>query len=110
MVEGKQLQIRGGTYRLNDQGAENIIQKGTETTHEQAKAKVQVSYMMRNLLMLVVGIVGVALPHFHWLAVLLPFVFPRIVIYLMQIFKIVDVNEPVSDVQNEPEGRENKTE
>ena len=86
------------------------IQKGTETTHEQAKAKVQVSYMMRNLLMLVVGIVGVALPHFHWLAVLLPFVFPRIVIYLMQIFKIVDVNEPVSDVQNEPEGRENEIE
>ena len=31
MVEGKQLQIRGGTYRLNDQGTENIIQKGTET-------------------------------------------------------------------------------
>lgn len=31
MVEGKQLQIRGGTYRLNDQGTENIIQKGTGT-------------------------------------------------------------------------------
>lgn len=31
MVDGKQLQIRGGTYRLNDQGTENIIQKGTET-------------------------------------------------------------------------------
>jgi predicted DNA-binding protein (UPF0251 family)/predicted Fe-Mo cluster-binding NifX family protein len=31
MVEGKQLQIRGGTYRLNDPGTENIIQKGTGT-------------------------------------------------------------------------------
>ena len=31
MVDGKQLQIRGGTYRLNDPGTENIIQKGTET-------------------------------------------------------------------------------
>ncbi len=31
MVDGKQLQIRGGTYRLNDQGTENIIQKGTGT-------------------------------------------------------------------------------
>ena len=31
MVDGKQLQIRGGTYRLNDQGTEKIIQKGTGT-------------------------------------------------------------------------------
>ncbi len=31
MVDGKQLQIRGGTYRLNDPGTENIIQKGTGT-------------------------------------------------------------------------------
>ena len=30
LVDGKQLLIRGGNYRLNDQGTENIIQKGTE--------------------------------------------------------------------------------
>ena len=29
LVDGKQLLIRGGNYRLNDQGTENIIQKGT---------------------------------------------------------------------------------
>ena len=29
LVDGKRLLIRGGNYRLNDQGAENIIQKGT---------------------------------------------------------------------------------
>ena len=28
LVDGKQLLIRGGNYRLNDQGTENIIQKG----------------------------------------------------------------------------------
>ena len=30
LVDGKQLLIRGGNYRLNDQGTEKIIQKGTE--------------------------------------------------------------------------------
>ena len=29
LVDGKQLLIRGGNYRLNDQGTKNIIQKGT---------------------------------------------------------------------------------
>ena len=29
LVDGKQLLIRGGNYRLNDQGTESIIQKGT---------------------------------------------------------------------------------
>ena len=29
LVDGKRLLIRGGNYRLNDQGAENIDQKGT---------------------------------------------------------------------------------
>ena len=29
LVDGKQLLIRGGNYRLNDQRTENIIQKGT---------------------------------------------------------------------------------
>ena len=28
LIDGKQLLIRGGNYRLNDQGTENIIQKG----------------------------------------------------------------------------------
>ena len=31
LVEGKQLLIRGGNYRLNDQGAAGIMQKGTDT-------------------------------------------------------------------------------
>lgn len=31
LVEGKRLLIRGGNYRLNDQGTKNIIQKGSDT-------------------------------------------------------------------------------
>ena len=31
LVDGKRLLIRGGNYRLNDQGAENIMQKGSDT-------------------------------------------------------------------------------
>ena len=30
LVDGKRLLIRGGNYRLNDQGAENIIEKGID--------------------------------------------------------------------------------
>lgn len=67
------------------------IQRGTETTHTKAKTKIQLSYTLRMLLMLLVGVLGVTLPCFHWLAVLLPFVFPRLSIYLMQLLKIVDL-------------------
>ena len=31
LVNGKRLLIRGGNYRLNDQGVENIMQKGLDT-------------------------------------------------------------------------------
>ena len=31
LVDGKRLLIRGGNYRLNDQGMENIIEKGTNS-------------------------------------------------------------------------------
>ena len=31
LVDGKRLLIRGGNYRLNDQGAENIMEKGTNS-------------------------------------------------------------------------------
>ena len=31
LVDGKRLLIRGGNYRLNDQGAENIMEKGTDS-------------------------------------------------------------------------------
>ena len=31
LVDGKRLLIRGGNYRLNNQGTENIVQKGTDS-------------------------------------------------------------------------------
>lgn len=83
------------------------IQKGTESTHTQAKAKIQFSYTLRTLLMLAVGITGMVLPCFNWLAVLLPFVFPRITIHLMQILKIVDPIPKKAGSLVEQEGREN---
>lgn len=83
------------------------IQKGTESTHTQAKAKIQISYTLRTLFMLAVGIMGMALPCFNWLAVLLPFVFPRITIYLMQILKIADPIPKKTGSQVEQKGREN---
>ena len=38
------------------------MQKSAESTHTQAKTKIQVSYTLRTLLMLVVGVMGMVLP------------------------------------------------
>ncbi len=82
------------------------IQKGTESTHEQAKTKVQLSYILRTLLMLAVGILGMALPCFYWMAVLLPFFFPRLTIHLMHLFKIADPSADNTEDQTKQEGSE----
>ena len=49
----------------------------------QAGRKMQLSYMLRLLLMGGVAALGVALPAFHPVATLLPMLFPRLVIALM---------------------------
>ena len=99
--------LLGGTYAVvNFFLMAYTIQRGTETTHTKAKTKVQISYSIRMLLMLAVGVAGVALPCFHWLAVLLPFVFPRLSIYLMQLLKIVDLKSDPSQQAEEEKGDE----
>ena len=82
------------------------MQKSAESTHTQAKTKIQVSYTLRTLLMLAVGVMGMVLPCFNWLAVLLPFIFPSITIYIMHILKIADLPKK-QDAPVEEDGREN---
>lgn len=48
----------------------------------QAKQKMQLSYTGRLILMAAVGILGLALPCFHAVATVLPFLFPRVIIHL----------------------------
>lgn len=85
------------------------IQRATESKHTQAKAKIQISYTLRNLLMLAVGITGMIAPCFHWLAVILPFLFPRLSIHLMHILKLE--SRPASaEAENTAKGRESQDE
>lgn len=52
---------------------------------DKAKNIMQFSYSLRMLATALVLIAGFALPVFHWLAVLLPQLFPRITILILQL-------------------------
>ena len=72
------------------------VQKAAACT-DPARAKniVQFSYSVRMLVSGLVLIAGVALPCFHWLAVVATALFQRITIFIMQIIKKVGKgNEP----------------
>ena len=49
---------------------------------QQAKRSMQLSYSGRLFLLAIVGILGLTLPCFHAVATVVPFLFPRIVIFL----------------------------
>lgn len=51
-------------------------------TPEEAKLMIQNSYTKRLLLLVAVLIVGFKLPYFHWVAVAVPLLFPRITIFV----------------------------
>lgn len=49
---------------------------------KQARKSMQLSYSLRMLMLVVVAVLGLALPCFHPLAVVIPLLFPRIVIMI----------------------------
>lgn len=49
---------------------------------KQAKSRIQLSYTGRMVLLAVIGIIGLTVPCFHAVATVLPFLFPRMVIFL----------------------------
>lgn len=53
---------------------------------KRGKLKLQLSYSLRMLAMLAVVVLGIKLSCFSWPAVVLPLLFPRITIALMQLF------------------------
>lgn len=62
------------------------VQKALDKDEKGAKSAMKVSQAYRTLLVLVLVILGVVLPWFHTLAVILPIFFPRIGIALRPLF------------------------
>ena len=77
------------------------IQNAVGQDADTAKKKIQLSYTVRMFALLVVLGVGVYLPYFHWLAVLLAALFPRITILVRSIF--LKKNADASDQGGEGE-------
>lgn len=72
------------------------VQKvAAEADEKRARAKMQMSYSMRMLATVVVGIVGVSVPCFSWVAVLIPLLFPRVTILAMQALGMYKPEKPV---------------
>ena len=61
------------------------VQKAAGESESRAKAIMQTSYTMRNLMCALGVIVGFVAPCFHWVAVVLPLFFPRLIIAFMQL-------------------------
>ncbi len=80
-------QMQGVQLPPEDDGENDEIQadKPLSPQAQEAKKKMQLSYGGRMLMMVGVAILGLALPCFHPLAVVIPMLFPRLVI-LMQGF------------------------
>ncbi len=56
------------------------VQKAVGCDEAEAKKKIQISYTVRSIALLAVLGVGVYLPYFHWLPVVVSSLFPRITI------------------------------
>ncbi|MBQ7541467.1 MAG: ATP synthase subunit I [Clostridia bacterium] len=62
------------------------VQNAVDKDPAEAKKKIQLSYSLRSFALLVVLGVGVYLPYFHWLAVVLSALFPRVTILFRSMF------------------------
>lgn len=73
--------LGGGYAILNFFMMAVAVQKSVHRdTPEEAKLMIQNSYTKRLLLLVAIVIAGIKLPYFHWVAVVVPLVFPRITI------------------------------
>ena len=62
------------------------VQKALDKDEKEAKSLVKVSQLYRSLMILVVTVIGVALPCFNTVAVIVPVFFPRIAIAMRPLF------------------------
>ena len=75
------------------------IQSAVGKEPDMAKKKIQLSYTVRMLALLGVLGVGVYLPYFHWLAVLVSALFPRVIILFRGI--VLKKQEPQTGGESE---------
>lgn len=62
------------------------VQKAVELDEKDAKARLKVSQSFRMLFLFIIAIIGYAVPVFSTLAVVIPYLFPRIAIALRPVF------------------------
>jgi hypothetical protein len=62
------------------------VQKAVTKDEKEAKSVMKISQTFRMLFMFVVAIIGHVVPVFNLIAVVIPFLFPRIAIMLRPIF------------------------
>ncbi len=56
------------------------VQKAVTKEEKEARDAIRLSYTLRTLMLVIVGVIGAVVPVFHVLAVLIPLFFPRMAI------------------------------
>ncbi|MGN1031587.1 MAG: ATP synthase subunit I [Butyricicoccaceae bacterium] len=76
--------IVGAAYAIGNFFALGLAVQKAVATGDQAEAQkiIQLSYMKRMLVMVIVLIVAFKLPYFFWVTTVLPLIFPRITIFV----------------------------
>lgn len=57
------------------------VQKAVLKDEEEAKKTIKISHTLRNMLILVVAVIGIVIPFFNTWTVIIPLFFPRIAIF-----------------------------
>lgn len=89
----KAAEKMNGVHFPSYEEAESELEDGEEIPTpdspelQQAKRTMQLSYSGRLFLLAIVGILGLTLPCFHAVATVVPFLFPRAVIFLYGLIK-----------------------
>ncbi len=63
------------------------VQSALKKEEKQAKNMVKISQSLRFFMLLVVAVIGYAVPVFNTIALIIPYIFPRIAIALRPVFK-----------------------
>ncbi len=66
------------------------VQKAVSREEEDAKRTMKTSYSVRMAAVLLLTIVGVVIPIFHWITVVIPLIFPSIAVFLRP---LIDKNQ-----------------
>lgn len=89
--------LGGGAAILNFFLMGCTVQKAVNDEAETAAKRMKVSQTLRMLMLLLFAIIGAALPYFHILSVLIPLLFPRIVISVRGIIINRDSSKKTAD-------------